>query len=98
MNTKLSLALAAIALLPALSLAADPAETVVVGKQPVPSAVVRFGDLDLSTPKGAQIFRARLDDAAWQVCEQVLDRPVSIDGSKCVHVLVEDAQQRVLGH
>jgi UrcA family protein len=98
MNKKLSLALAAATLLPALALAADPAETVVIGKTPAPSVVVHFGDLDLSSHAGAQIFRARLDDAAWKVCEQVLDRPVSIEGDKCRQLLIQDAQQRVLGH
>jgi len=94
MNTKLSFALA-IALLPALALAAEPVETRIVGKAPTASVVVHYGDLDLSTPKGARTLQARLQNAAWQVCDQVLDRPVSIEGTRCREELVEDAQQRV---
>lgn len=94
MNTKLSLVLAA-ALLPALCLASEAPETRVVGKAPAPSVVVHYGDLDLSTPKGAQTLEARLKDAAWQVCRKVLVQPVSIEGAKCRMELVEDAQQRV---
>jgi UrcA family protein len=94
MNTKLTLALAA-ALLPTLSLAADP---VIYGKSATTSVVVRYGDLDLSTQKGTQALHARLNNAAWLVCEKVVDQPVSIDGSKCRAQLVEDAQQKALGH
>jgi UrcA family protein len=94
MNTKLAAALAAV-LLPTLSLAAEPTETLIVGKSPAPSVVVHYGDLDLSTQKGAQVLKARLNDAAWQVCEQMLAHPVSIEGSKCRAQLVEDAQEQV---
>lgn len=93
-NTKLNIALA-LALLPALAIAAEPVEPHIVGKAPTPSVVVRYGDLDLSTPKGTQALEARLQDAARKVCGQVLDRTVTIEGEKCRHELVDDAEQRV---
>jgi UrcA family protein len=102
MNTKLTAALSAAlsaalaaALLPALSLAAAPAETHIVGSSPSPTVLVHTGDLDLANPKGAQALHGRLNDAAWQVCEQMLDRPVSIEGGKCRAQLVEEARQKV---
>jgi UrcA family protein len=89
MNLKLSFAF--IALLPALAMGAEPLETQVVGKSPTPSAVVRFGDLNLATAAGTRELQERLNVAAWQVCEQMLSRPVSIEGDKCRAQLVDAA-------
>lgn len=99
MNTKLSLALIplALALLPALSFGTEPVETTIAGKAPAPSVVVRYDDLDLSTHKGVQSLEARLRDAAFKVCGQMLDRQVSIQRVECQNELVEHAQQQVSG-
>jgi UrcA family protein len=53
--------------------------------------VVRYGDLDLSSPAGVRELHARLDRAAWQVCRQMLSRPVSIEGYQCRAQLVAAA-------
>lgn len=91
MNLKLSLAL--LALLPAGVLATEPLETAVVGaKSPAPSEVVRFGDLDLSTPEGMKALNERLSNAAWRVCRQMISKPVSIAGGQCRNQLVDAAK------
>jgi UrcA family protein len=53
--------------------------------------VVRFGDLNLATAAGTRELRERLNVAAWQVCGQMLSRPVSIEGDKCRAQLVDAA-------
>lgn len=83
MNLKLGLALTA-ALLPAFVLAGEP-------PYPSLSIAVRYGDLDLSTPMGMRTLRRRLDNAAWQVCQEMLSQPVSIEGSRCRRELVAAA-------
>jgi UrcA family protein len=94
MNSKnITLAIAAAAVLPTLALAADPVETQLIGsKAPAPSVVVRFGDLNLSTPQGLKALNERLSTAAWQVCTDVVPNPVSIEGGKCRTQLIEAAK------
>jgi UrcA family protein len=91
MNLKLGLALTATLLLPAWAAADELSETVVGAKSPAPSVVVRYGDLDLKTTAGVRTLHIRLDDAAWKVCQQMLPRPVSIEGAQCRATLVEAA-------
>jgi UrcA family protein len=94
MNLKLSLAVA-VALLPALAMAADPVEMQIVGKLPAPNVVVYFGDLNLATPEGTHVLNARLGTAAWQVCSQMIPNVVSIEGGKCRAELIDAAKADV---
>ena len=91
MNLKLGLALT-VAVFPVFTLAGEPAPP---PHRVPPSIDVRFGDLDLSTQRGLQALRRRLDNAAWQVCEKMLSNPVSIEGSKCRRDLVAGALQDI---
>jgi UrcA family protein len=98
MNLKLGLALTAALLLPELTLADPPVETrIISAKSPVPSVVVHYGDLDLSVPADVHKLHSRLNSAAWQVCQPMLVRPVSVEGDQCraqlVAAAVEDINQ-----
>jgi UrcA family protein len=75
--------LTATLLLPALACAGELTETRITGASPAPSVVVRYGDLHLRTSVGVRALHERLERAAWQVCQQMLERPVSIEGNKC---------------
>jgi UrcA family protein len=89
MNMKLNTAFGA-ALVVAFALCAP------VFAQP-PSEVaktVRYSDLDLSTPAGVRTLYGRIQDAAWQVCHELVpaeNGPSGIENAKCRHTLVDDA-------
>jgi UrcA family protein len=58
---------------------------------PVPSSIVRYGDLDLSTAAGIHTLYDRIQNAAWHVCEQMMldHSPTSeIESVKCRKSLV----------
>jgi UrcA family protein len=95
MNTKLSLALAALVLTPGLA-SAGPAKAFVLTADDVdtPSVVVRFSDLDLSTKDGLTALHHRLFDAAYRVCRDMTPTP-SIENAKCRQELVQEAVDNV---
>jgi UrcA family protein len=47
--------------------------TAAVAAEPVQSETVRFGDLNLASPGGAETLRQRLNLAAQRVCDEKLD-------------------------
>jgi UrcA family protein len=95
MSTKIKLALA-VALLPAIALAADPVEMQITGKAPTaPSVVVRYGDLNLSTQDGQRLLHNRLNNAAWHVCVDMITPAVGIQSALCREQLVQAAEADV---
>jgi UrcA family protein len=88
MNTKLNTTLGAFVLLTALCLSASG-----FAQNPdrsVPSEVVRYGDLDLSSVQGIRTLYVRLQNAAWRVCLQI-EPHASIINGQCRRTLVEAA-------
>lgn len=63
------------------------------------SQVVRFGDLDISTPAGKRALHDRLRAASWQVCrEAVPPNPgLYIENAKCRGAVLQDAMTKVFG-
>ncbi|HTT00443.1 MAG TPA: UrcA family protein, partial [Steroidobacteraceae bacterium] len=64
----------------------------------VPSAVVSYSDLDLSTSAGIHTLYERIRIAAWQVCRQsvpVRHGPGAIEILKCRDTLTDVAVGRV---
>jgi UrcA family protein len=99
MNTKLNL-------IPALAicLIAGPLHAAHAAQQPAQDdrtirQVVRFGDLDLSTPAGKKALHDRLRAASWQVCrEAVPPNPgLYIENAKCRGAVLQDAMTKVFG-
>jgi UrcA family protein len=67
------------------------------GQQP-PSQVVRFSDLNLSTPVGIRTLYTRIANAAWSVCSDLIPRgngPSAIKNDECRRVLVDIAVSEV---
>ena len=92
MNTKLSSAIAAFALVTTLGLGAP--GFAASATLAVPSAVVRYRDLDLSTSAGIHILYERIQNAAWQVCRQIVPAqhfPGAIEILKCRQTLMDVA-------
>ena len=92
MNTKLSSATAALALVATLSVAAP--GLAASATPSVPSAVVRYSDLDLSTSEGIHILYERIQVAAWHLCQQtvpVQHSPAAIEILKCREALMDAA-------
>jgi UrcA family protein len=98
MNTKLSLIPALTACLFALSLPIAHAAQSPASDDAV-SQIVRFGDLDLSTPAGQKTLHGRLRAASWQVClEAVPLLPgLYIQNAKCRQAVLADALTKVFG-
>lgn len=75
----------------AMSIAADNSD--------VPHAVVKFGDLDLSSPQGAARLYSRIDAAAREVCKpldfNVRDLGTRTQVDACVHKAIADAVTKV---
>jgi UrcA family protein len=91
MNTKLSLAFAALVIAPALA-AAGPADAflLTVDAANAPSEVVRFADLDLSTRQGQDTLHHRISAAVYRVCRDVVPTP-GIENAKCQLQLIQAA-------
>ena len=75
----------------AMSIAADNSN--------VRQAVVKFGDLDLSSPQGAARLYSRIDAAAREVCKpldfNVRDLGTRTQLDACVHKAIADAVTKV---
>ncbi len=65
----------------------------------VPHAVVKFGELNLSSPEGAAALYRRIYAAAYDVCApfdtDMRDLPDSTGHDKCVHIAVRNAVAKV---
>jgi UrcA family protein len=65
----------------------------------VPHAVVRFGDLNLSSPDGAATLYSRIHDAAYDVCRSFdtddRDLPDLMGLTTCVHNAVRNAVAKI---
>jgi UrcA family protein len=91
MNTQLSFAIAALVLAPGLASAGPPDAFILTADEAsTPSEVVRFSDLDLSTPQGLAALRHRIHDAAYRVCRDMVPA-ASIENAKCQQQLVQAA-------
>lgn len=89
MNMKLSLAIAALLLAPGVA-RSGPAVDLMASADAIPSVVVRFDDLDLSTKQGVKTLQKRIRRAAYLVCRDMIERP-SIENAKCQEQLVQAA-------
>lgn len=89
--------LSASALALAITLAAVPAfAAITITEQR--SVTVRYGDLDLSKPRDAQILLGRINRAAERACESPSDRTDLVDYgnySTCVSDAIEQAVAQV---
>jgi UrcA family protein len=66
--------------------------------QQPPRQVVRFSDLNLSTPVGIRTLYTRIANAAWSVCSDLVPRgngPSAIKNDECRRVLVDIAVSEV---
>jgi UrcA family protein len=63
----------------------------------VPQLVVKYGDLDLSSPQGATALYRRIGYAAEQVCPNLQSAAVSLQGQAraCIHKAIADAVIKV---
>lgn len=63
----------------------------------VPQQIVRFADLNLSGPQGAEALYARIRSAANQVCGPQNDRDLTISGihRACMNTAIADAVAHV---
>lgn len=98
MNTKLNLIPALTACLFGLSLPIVHAAQLPANDDTV-SQVVRFGDLDLSTPAGQKALHGRLRAASWQVCHEAAPPlpGLYIQNAKCRQTVLTDALTKVFG-
>jgi UrcA family protein len=91
MNTKLSTALIATTLLASLALCGPArAQTPTGDAKSAPSEVVRYSDLDLSSPAGIRTLYGRIQNAAWRVCLLMVPAP-GIESGKCRQTLIDVA-------
>jgi UrcA family protein len=60
-------------------------------------AVVKYGDLNVSSPEGATVLYSRIRAAAEQVCRPFDSRDLVLKGAKdaCVHHAMADAVNKV---
>ena len=96
MNTKLSSTIGAFALVATLGLGAP--GFAASATSTVPNAVVRYSDLDLTTSEGNHILYERIQNAAWQVCRQIVPVqhfPGAIEILKCRQTLMDVAVGQV---
>jgi len=96
MNTKLSSAIGVFALVATLGVGAP--GFAAGATSAVPSAVVRYSDLDLSTSAGIHILYERIQIAAWQLCQQIVPvqhSPGVIEILKCRQALMDAAVGQV---
>jgi UrcA family protein len=77
MNTK-QILIAAAALFAASQMSAPVALSATVTENDAPKIVVRYGDLNLSTPDGAATLLRRIDAAARQVCPDAYARDLRV--------------------
>jgi UrcA family protein len=63
----------------------------------VPTVVVRYGDLDLSTPEGARVLYQRISVAAHEVCPVLITRDLALVGKNraCREAAIERAVNAV---
>lgn len=96
MNQKLSIAIVAAsltAMFGPFDLAR--AQDLAAAKHNVPSVVVRWSDLDLSSTRDIRTLYGRIQAAAWSVCRDMPPRPVSIESVQCRRNLVDEAVSRI---
>ena len=88
MNTRFATVSALVSLLSSGGFSASAAEPPNVD---APSHVVRFGDLDVSTPEGARALHARIANAAFRVCRDARPGRARVDLVACQHLLTDAA-------
>lgn len=99
MNTTFRTLIAAtvIAALPLICSASLTEETS-ASRPSAPSRTVKYDDLNLATPAGAQALYRRIRDAAVKVCRDLSpggNAAAGIERGKCVHVLVDVAVNEI---
>jgi UrcA family protein len=63
----------------------------------IPAQTVRFGDLDITKPAGAQILYHRIQAAAHQVCADYTSRELTrmVAAQTCVNRAIDAAVRKV---
>jgi UrcA family protein len=92
MNTKLNTAFRAVALVGTLGLFSS---GYAQSSSAAPSTVVRFADLDLSSPAGVRALYGRIQNAAWHVCLQNESTASGIENVRCRQSAVDAAVGKV---
>jgi UrcA family protein len=60
-----------------------------------PSRIVRYGDLDLSSPAAVRVLYKRIQHAAWRVCLESDPSASGIESMKCRRAAVDAAVDKV---
>jgi UrcA family protein len=60
-----------------------------------PSRIVRYGDLDLSSPAAVRTLYERIRHAAWRVCLEADSNASGIENVKCRQATVDAAVDKV---
>jgi UrcA family protein len=58
----------------------------------IPSQIVRYADLDLTSPEDLRTLYGRIRHAAWKVCREIVpagNGPSAIENGKCQRTLVD---------
>jgi UrcA family protein len=92
MYIKLSTACGALALVAALDVSSP---GYAQSSSAPPSVIVRYGDLDLSSPAGVRSLYERIQHAAWRVCLRSDPNARGIESMKCRQAAVGAAVGKV---